>query len=414
MSNASLPEIVNLGISHAMRGEWEPAIAAFRRAAELQPNVAEIHLNLGAALQIAGQREEAAGAFQKALALRPDLADGWASIGNLYAELTRPIDAIDAFKRAIALRPDFALAHLNLGVAQLQVGDFENGWREFEWRLRVTQMNLARNFPQPQWNGENLAGKTILLHGEGGFGDTLQFVRYVPLVAKFNGTIFLECQPALLPLLRGYPGTSAVFGRGEALPAFDFQIPLQSLPMVFKTRMETIPADVPYIAAPLDRVEIWKRKLGDDSSFKVGLVWAGSGPGLSGNLQMFAPLANVPGVKYFSLQKGPAAAEKPPAPMAWVDYTGELHDFAETAALVECLDLVISIDTSVAHLAGALAKLVWVLLVPGLSDFRWLLNRSDSPWYPTARLFRQPRSGDWQGMMQSVAQALRQLVNDGK
>lgn len=401
---------MNLGISHAMRGEWEPAIAAFRRAAELQPNAAEIHLNLGAALQIAGQREEAAAAFQKALALRPDHADGWASIGNLYAELNRPLDAIDAFKRAIALRPDFALAHLNLGVAQLQIGDFENGWREFEWRMRVKEVNLARDFPQPLWNGENLAGKTILLHGEGGFGDTLQFVRFIPQVTKFGGRILLECQPALVPLLRGYPGTSGVYGRGEALPAFDVQIPLLSLPMIFKTRMETIPSRVPYISAPPDRVENWKRKLQSDASFKVGLVWAGSGPGLAGNLQMFAPLADIPGVRFFSLQKGPQSAQTPPNGMVWSDYTNDLHDFADTAALVECLDLVISIDTSVAHLAGALGKPVWVLLVPALSDFRWLLNRSDSPWYPTARLFRQIRSGHWDDLMQSVAESLGQVI----
>jgi tetratricopeptide repeat protein len=414
MSNLTLQQIVNLGITHATRGEWEQSIAAFRRALQLQPSVAELHFNLAGALQLSGRRDEAIGSYQNALSLRPDHADGWANLGNLYAELNRPTDAIAAFERAIALRPDFAMAHLNLGVAHLQIGNFERGWPEFEWRLRVTQMNLARNFPQPQWKGENLTGKAILLHGEGGFGDTLQFVRYTELVVPRGGIILLECQPALVPLLRGWPGVSAVIARGEPLPRFDFQIPLLSLPMIFKTELATIPAKVPYLFAPPERVEAWKRKLQHDSSFKVGLVWAGSGPGLSGTLAMFAPLANIPGVRFFSLQKGSASSQTPPAGMAWSDFTGDLHDFADTAALMECLDLVISIDTSVAHLAGAINKPVWVLLVPSLSDFRWLLGRSDSPWYPSARLFRQTLTGRWDDLMQSVAGELRRLVQEGR
>jgi tetratricopeptide (TPR) repeat protein len=398
--------IVNLGVAHAVAGQWPGAIAAFSRAVALQPDNVEYQHNLASALQCGGRREEAVLSYRAALRLRPHFAEGWAALGNVYAELNQPQNAIDAFQRAVAIRPNFPVAQLNLGLAQLQVGDFEQGWRQFEWRLLVSEMNLARGFTQPQWRGEDISGKTILLHAEGGFGDALQFVRYAPKVAAGGARVLLECAASLVPLLKSVSGVSEVIARGQPLPHFDFQIPLPSLPGVFGTRIDNIPAEHPYLKSPPDRVEYWKSRLSQYPGLKVGLVWAGSGPMLSGTLGMYAPLARIAGIQLFSLQKGPAASETVPAGMNLRDFTNELFDFAETAALVDCLDLVISIDTSVAHLAGALGKPVWIALVPSFSDFRWLLNRADSPWYPTARLFRQARTGHWESAINQIVEAL--------
>jgi len=405
---------VNLGTVWAMRHQWDQAIAAYRAALALQPNVVEIHYNLATALHCDGQRQEATAVCQRALALRPQDAGGWCQLGNLYAEQGRTQDALDTFERALTLQGDSALAHMNLGSVLLRRGDFARGWPEFEWRLRLPHLHLARNFPQPQWKGEPLHGQTILLHAEGGFGDAIQFARFVPDVAKRGGTVLLECQPTLVSLLQQVPGISGVFGRGQALPPFDWQAPLVSLPLALGTTLETIPAQVPYLSPPPQLIPRWKEKLAADASLKIGLVWAGSDDAFRSNrLGVFAPLAAVArhgGVRFFSLQKGAAAEQalRPPPGLALFDWTEQLHDWADTAALIHHLDLVIAVDTAPVHLAGAMAKNVWVLL-PTFADFRWLLERSDSPWYPTMRLFRQVREGDWTEPIQQMVQALSAL-----
>jgi hypothetical protein len=319
-------------------------------------------------------------------------------------------EAIACYRQTISLKPEFARAHWNYALLLLSLGEFQEGWKEFEWRLRLPDMRLARDFPQPRWTGQDPRGKTILLFTEGGFGDAMHFIRYAPLVAARGATVLLECQAELLPLLSRVRGVSAVFARGERLPAFDWQTPLQSLPLAFGTTMNTIPADVPYLSAPPQRIAQWATRLAGDPSFKVGLAWAGSAEHdvRSCPLATFAPLAAIPDVTFYGLQKGPQANQPVPPGLRLIQMGHELHDFADTAALVSNLDLVISVDTSVVHLAGGLGRPVWTL-ISGRPELRWLRDRTDSPWYPTMRLFRQPSRGDWDGVIRRVAAELAQL-----
>ena len=297
-------------------------------------------------------------------------------------------------------------------------GEFIPGWDEYEWRWRCKDFALfRRNFPQPQWDGSDLSGHTILLHTEQGFGDALQFIRYLPLVTQRGGRIIIQCQAELQRLFQIMAGDCPVMARGQPLPAFDVHCPLLSLPRVFGTTLGTIPRQVPYLHAAHAMVENWRERLAVDAgSLNVGLAWAGH-PAFKGDrlrsprhLSLLAPLVKIRKARFVSLQKGEASNQtrNPPEGMNLVDWTEELKDFADTAALIANLDLVISSDTAVVHLAGAMGKPVWVLL-PFAPDWRWLLEREDSPWYPTMRLFRQPAIGDWDSVMQKVVDALAKL-----
>ena len=352
----------------------------------------------------------AAGERQRALPLQPDHPEIRLNLGSSYFAAGEMDQAIDCFEKLCASHPQNAEAHWNLSLVLLRTGDYARGWKEFEWRLRMPQFGLTRVFAQPQWMGQDVRGKTVLLFTEGGFGDALHFIRYAPAVAGRGARVLLECQPDLVALFESVPGISAIIPRGQPLPDFDWQVSLQSLPAAFGTTLATVPASVPYLSAPPQRLAAWRQRLSSDASFKVGLVWAGSGKLFRSNrVDVFAALADVSGVTFYSLQKGPPSSQNPPAGMNWIDFTAELEDFADTAALVQQLDLVISVDTSVAHLAGALAKPVWVLL-PVMSDFRWLVGRSDSPWYPTMRAFYQTTIGDWQEPVGRMRQALQSLI----
>jgi len=318
-------------------------------------------------------------------------------------------EALAHFEKALALCPSDARIHWGLSLAALSVGNFERGWKEFEWRLKLDN-GWRRDFVQPQWTGaEDLSGKTILLYTEGGLGDALQFTRYVPMVVQKAGTVVLECQPSLVRLFSAIPGIASVYPRGPIVPHFDYHSPLQSLPRAFGTTLRTIPKNVPYLAAPTARMQSWREKLGSPQGTRVGLVWCGSAnlrPKRSRTLVTFAPLNAVAGIEVHSLQTGPEAAEERPAGMAVVDHAAELTDFAETAALASQMDLIISVDTSVAHLAGGLGRETWVLLSWD-PDFRWLRERTDSPWYPTMRLFRQARFvEDWNKVVEQIVKAL--------
>ena len=268
-------------------------------------------------------------------------------------------------------------------------------------------------FAQPPWDGSELNGKTVLLHAEQGLGDSIQFVRYVPMVRDRGGKVVLQCQPALSRLFTGLPGIDRVIKNGDPIPRFDAHCPLLSLPRAFGTTLDSIPASVPYLTADPAAALDWAKRLADRPGKKVGIVWAGRA-GYVGDrtrslsLTTLAPLACASGITWYSLQKGYAAAQISDAPqgMELIDRTAELNDFADTAALIANLDLVISVDTAVAHLAGAMGKSVWTLL-PYAPDWRWLLNRDDSPWYPTMRLFRQQRPGDWGEVIQRIAESLR-------
>jgi len=355
--------------------------------------------------------------IRQAIALIPTSPGAHYNLAKALTGNNQLTEAIAAYRQTIALKPGYAEAHHNLSLLLLLLGDMAQGWKEYEWRSLCNNMAVPRrNIVQRQWDGSPLANRTILLHPEQGFGDTIQFIRYAPLVAQRGGRVLVGCAPELRRLLQNMPGVGRCLDSGLMLPPFDVHCPLLSLPLAFGTTLETIPHGVPYLQADAAGVEHWRNKLAlDPAGFKVGLVWAGrpthkNERNRSLPLAALAPLAQVPGVRFYSLQKGEAAqqARTPPQGLALIDHTADLHDFADTAALIANLDLVIAVDTAVVHLAGALGKPVWTLL-PFLPDWRWLLNRTDTPWYPSMRLFRQGAPGDWSGVIQQVTQALANL-----
>jgi len=404
----------NLGNALKDKGQLEEAVAAYRQAIALRPAYAEAHNNLGNALKDKGQLDEAVAAYRQAIALNPNLPEAHSNLGMALKDKGQHDDAIVAFRQAIGLNPNLPEVHHNLSLSLLARGDFQQGWEEHEWRWKCKEFpSPARNFAQPQWDGRPLDGRTLLIHTEQGFGDAIQFIRCLPLVEQMGGRIFVECPAELQRLFRTMAGRCRIVARGQPPPAFDLHCPLLSLPRVFGMNLDNIPQTVPYLHADAEDAGRWQHRLADHSAVaKVGLAWAGrpthkNDRNRSMKLAKLAPLGQVPGVSFFSLQKGEAAAEAktPPPGMELIDWTEELKDFADTAALIANLDLVIAVDTAVAHLAGAMGKAVWTLL-PFASDWRWLLEREDSPWYPSMRLFRQPCIGDWDSVIIRVVDAL--------
>jgi tetratricopeptide (TPR) repeat protein len=405
----------NLGTAYRDLGDFERAVAEYRRALELDRGLPEAHFNLGVCLHQHGAEEEAIGCYEQALRLKPDLALARLNLGVLLEDRADVEGAAAAYAGAVAADPGLVEAHVNHGMQLLLAGRLAEGWEEFEWRLRYPEYSGAdAAAAAPRWDGGALDGRTILLDAEQGFGDALQFLRYAPLVAARGGRVIVRCAAELADLFAQAPGVSAVVRRGEALPPIDAWCPLPSLPRAFGTRLDSVPAAVPYVRADPARATRWQARLADaGAECRVGLVWASqSGHRTAGaksiSLAALAPLGSVPGVRFFSLQKGEAAlqAQRPPAGMRLVDLSAELADFSDTAAAVANLDLVISVDTAVAHLAGALARPTWTLL-KRVPDWRWLLEREDCPWYPTMRLYRQERAGDWQAPVAALAGALR-------
>lgn len=389
---------------HALRGlnRLREAAACFEQALRLEPEQAELHRTLGNVWEELGARQAAVGCYRCAVAHNPGYAEGHAHLGRLLREQGQLEEACECLEAAIRLKPDLAEAHWNRGLALLAVGDFERGWPEYAWRLSGDGAK-PRQWLRPAWDGAPLEGRSILLYAEQGLGDAIQMVRYAPLVRERGGRVLLECQPLLARLLGTVRGIDQVIPAGLPLPDFEVQASLLELPGVFGTRLATIPAEVSYLEATC---------MGQRDPTAVGLVWAGD-PGHAGDrtrslkLSQLAPLGQVPGVKFFSLQKGPQAAEllAPPPGLRVTDLAGNLMDFADTAAAILSLNLVITVDTATAHLAGALGRPVWTLL-PFAPDWRWLLERNDSPWYPSMRLFRQPRPGDWEAVIEEVAARL--------
>ncbi len=411
----------NLGNVLADQDKLDEAAKAYRRALAFKPDYAEAHYNLGHLLTREYRPDEALACYRKALDLKPDYAEPLNAVGLALQEQGELGEAAACYRKALDLKPDFPEAHYNHGLVLLLEGKLRQGWEEFEWRWRSKE--VRRRYPvDRQWYGGDLNGRTILLHAEQGLGDSLQFVRYAPLVAGLGATVLLEVQKPLVALFSEMDGVSGVFAHGDALPPFDTHCPLMSLPLALATTLDTIPGHTPYLRADPERAAAWRRRGEALPGLRVGLVWAGNPrpfqPGAhaidrrrSITLDHFAEFAALGGVSFISLQKGEAASQTkaPPAGLTIYDWTDELNDLADTAALVDTLDLVIGVDTSVIHLVGALAKPVW-LLNRFDTCWRWLLERDDSPWYPTLRQFRQRSPGDWRGVLSKVHAELRSAI----
>lgn len=402
----------NLGNVLKDLGRLDEAVAAYHNAIRLQPNFAEAHSNLGHVLQDLERLDEAVAAYHKAIGCKPDFAEAHSGLGNTLKNLGRLDDAIATHNTALGHQPEYAQGHFNLGIALLLSGDIANGWAEYEWRWRRTEKAAAPCcFSAPQWHGEALNGQTILLHAEQGLGDTIQFCRYVALVAARGGRVLLQAPRSLLTLLSGLKGVERVIATGEPLPAFDFHCPLMSLPRIFDTNLSTIPAPFSYIHVNDAKCRNWQQRLSPAAGRRVGIVWAGNpqhGNDRNRSLPFaaLAPLWNIPGIRWYSLQVGERRADLDAAPLGVIeDLSPSLEDFAETAAALSQLDLVLTVDTSVAHLAGAIGHPAWVML-PFVPDWRWLMGRQDSPWYPSVRLFRQAQRGAWGSVIHSIAASL--------
>lgn len=405
------------GAALASLGRLDEALAAYDRAIVLAPARATAHNHRAIALHELDRPAESLASAERALAAAPNYADAWYTRGNALRELHRHAEAAASFERAIELDPTHASAHWNLADCRLILGDFARGWEQYEWRWKLPARRAARrDFTQPLWLGtEPIAGRTLLLHAELGLGDTLQFCRYATEVARRGARVFLEVQAPLVSFLSTLEGVERVFARGEALPDFDLHCPLMSLPLAFRTDLASVPAQVPYLSADPVRVAAWRERLGDGARRRIGIVWSGS-QGLrndrrSMGLERVLPLL-AGEFEWLGLQKelGPEDVALLSSRPDIRDMGPLLHDFAETAALVECLDLLVTVDTSVAHVAGALARPVWILLPSNPHDWRWLLGREDSAWYPTARIFRQPAPGDWSSVVARVASELARHV----
>lgn len=440
----------NAGNLLQLLGRLEPALASYARALEAQPDDVQSRNNRAAVLQQLGRWDEALDNLDAALALAPGYAEAHNNRGNVLARLRRHAEALASFERALACRshyadayvnrakllkdtgrldaaqadleqaialdPGLAGAHWNLAILQLLRGDYAQGWRGYEWRWQTGQQQgpQRRKFSQPLWLGQqDLAGKTILLWSEQGLGDTLQFCRYAPLAAALGATVILEVQPALAQLLDGL--AHQVLARDAALPAFDFHCPLMSLPLAFGTELPTVPGATSYLRADPRRSAEWRAALGPARGLRVGLAWSGN-PDFHDDHKRsiaFAELSRAlaPGCEFFSLQNSYREADLAAFTASQVaDLSASLGDFADTAALCAAMDVVVSVDTSIAHLAGALGKQVWVLL-PDTPDWRWMRERDDSPWYPGARLYRQQPGEGWEPVLARVRADLDALAS---
>jgi tetratricopeptide (TPR) repeat protein len=407
----------NLGLVLRAQGKLDEAVESYRAAVRVKPDYAKAHYNLANALRAQLRNDEAEASYREAIRLNPKYVEAHNNLGELLSEQMRLDEAFASFDRALSLRPDHAGAHFNRAFLRLLRGDYEHGWPEHEWRWKTAQQaHLVRDFFQPMWDGSDLAGKSILLHAEQGVGDTLHFVRYASLVAQRGAKeVIVECQAPVASLVATVPGVTRVIARGDELPPFDVHAPLLSLPMLFKTKVSNIPANIPYISPDAARLDAWRRKLSPmRRRFNVGVAWAGN-PGQANDrnrsapLSALKPLSGIEEVALFGLQVGPATAQITGSGLDLIDLSCDLHDFSETAAAVANLDAVVSVCTSVAHVAGALGKPTVTMLCHN-ADWRWLVEREDSPWYPTMKLVRQTRRGGWEDVARRVRTEIQQML----
>ena len=401
-----------MGVVMFEGGNHAAAIDLIQRALAIDPEKPSACNNLASVLFKEGRLDEAGRFCLQAVRISPQFGEAWYNLGNIRQDQGRCDEALECYDRTLATTPDHAQAHWNRALLWLLLGDYDKGWEEYEWRWRNKELlTPVVDYPQPVWDGSPLEGKTIFLYAEQGMGDAIQFVRYVPLVQELGGRVILGCDWLIERLFSQIHGVGKIVTPQSAIPSFTCHASLLSLPRIFGTRLETIPAQVPYLRPDETLSKEWAGRLADAPGLKVGVVWRGNpaqkvNPVRSCPAALLEPLARIPGVRVFSLQKDPG---KEGTPNGFTDIAADLDDFADTAAAVGQLDIVISVCTSVAHLAGALGRPLWVMLAFN-ADWRWLHGRDDSPWYPTARLFRQRRRGDWQGVVKRIARDLADLA----
>jgi hypothetical protein len=427
----------NQGLALLQQARFSEAEACFREALRFNPHFAQAYSNLGIALAKQGNLEAAVANFQRAVQLKPDWADAYFNLGLLFAKAGNMDQVIACHEQTVRLNPEHAEAHTHLALVWLMLGNFEQGWPALKWRWNRAGI-VSPPGQKPSWDGTPLDGETILLHpdaglgevppvpllhrsfGDAGLGDTLQFVRYAPLVQQRGGKVLVLCQRPLLRLLAGCRGIDYLAAPGSALPDFRFQVPLLDLPGIFRTTQATVPAEGPYISPESQLVEQWRQELDRLPGSKVGIIWQGHRSFMydgdrSVQLGNFAPLARLPGIRLFSLQVGPGTEQLAAADFPIMDLGSRFDPgcFRDAAAAMKAMDLIISVDSAPAHLAGALGVPIWVL-IPFNHDFRWMRDREDSPWYPTMRLFRQKGPGQWDGVFGRVKDALEELVGSGR
>ena len=410
--------LFNLALVHAESGECDTAVHYYQRVLKIAPDSAETLYNLASLIAKGGRIDDAIRLLQKAVRIRPGHADSYNNLGLNLKALGKLEKAIRQFRRAIEIDPALAHVHLNLALALLLAGKFSEGWHEYDWRFEVEAYKSDYRYRDRKiWDGKSFKGKCLLVHDDQGLGDTLQFVRYLPLVKKMGGTVILETRREIIPLLTEFPGIDLLLLRPPENPSnvkFDYYIPLLSIPGRMGTQHDSIPANIPYLYGETEKNDFWKEKM-KKPGLKIGLVWAGNKSHIndrnrSCSLERFSWLQDISNISLFSLQKRVSPAEEIQLNKLGAENFGpQFKDFSDTAAVIENLDLVITVDTAVAHLAGAMGKTAWILL-PFDPDWRWMTECADSPWYPTVMLFRQSRLGDWDGVMSTVCRALKERV----
>ena len=401
-----------LGVSVYQSEQYDIAVSLITEAIQIDPTKPLFFTNLGNAFQKQGELEKSTQAYQKAIQLQPDYADAYFNLGNSLREQGKLEESTHALRKAIQLQPDYADAHFNLAVLLLLQGDFVEGWEKYEWRWNSSLKSQKRDFKRPLWDGAALDGKSILIYAEQGFGDSIQFVRYIDLFPDADSSIIVACEPELKSLFKGIDRIDTLVTKGEDIPNFDFHVPIVSLPYIFNTTLDTIPARIPYLYPKPTADSVFH--LGGSDDLKVGIVWAGSPTHIndsnrSVSLKDFKCLLDVEGCQFFSLQVGQRSVDIRQHGYNYMikDLGKQLTDFHHTALAILQLDLVISVDTAVAHLAGSLGKPVWTLL-PFIPDWRWMLDRSDSPWYPSMTIFRQKEMGGWTPVFEQLKLSLMQ------
>jgi tetratricopeptide (TPR) repeat protein len=411
----------NLGVALDKAKRYHEAVDAYQKAIGLKPNFGLAHGNLGSSYDKLGQSDDAVRCFERAAELIPNNPDVLATLSGVYRTAGRDAESVATADKAIALNPNHADAHGNRAFALLHAGDYLEGFREYEWRWRCkTFSSPVREFERPLWDGTDPAGRTILVHAEQGYGDVIQMARFIPMLADRGANVLVECVPVLRPLIETCRGVGKVVPTGLKLPDFDLHCPIMSLPRAFNVTIDTLPREVPYLHATDDRKQFWRGLIEPKAAgakLKVGLVWGGNvkpDPRRSASLKAFEPLGEVPGVVFFSLQRDEPAAElkHPPQGIEVTDLGKDIKNFADSAAVLANLDLLITIDSAPAHLGGATGTRTWTLL-PVVADWRWLRSREDSPWYPTMRLFRQEKRDDWGPVIDRMKEELKKLIAAG-